>query len=101
MSEPRLVKTGWRHQDRVQVLDGLKEGEQIVVSGTFLVDSESRIASGEGMPVDRSEKDPVCGMDVDIGRADRSSRGYGLLFLLGIVHAEIPGQPGALYREPS
>jgi len=41
--EPRLVETGWRIGDDVQVTKGLRSGERIVISGTFLVDSESRM----------------------------------------------------------
>jgi Cu(I)/Ag(I) efflux system membrane fusion protein len=41
--EPRTVRTGWRLGERVEVLEGLAAGERIVVSGTFLIDSESRM----------------------------------------------------------
>jgi RND family efflux transporter MFP subunit len=41
--EPRRVQIGWRSGDRVEIVDGLKEGERVVVEGTFLVDSESRL----------------------------------------------------------
>jgi len=41
--EPRAVETGDRVGDRVVVLSGLKPGERIVTSGTFLVDSESQL----------------------------------------------------------
>ena len=41
--ESRPVETGWQLGDRVQVAKGLKEGEMVVASGTFLVDSESRL----------------------------------------------------------
>jgi Cu(I)/Ag(I) efflux system membrane fusion protein len=41
--EPRLVETGWRVGDDVEVTKGLMPGERIVVSGTFFVDSESRM----------------------------------------------------------
>jgi membrane fusion protein, copper/silver efflux system len=41
--EPRLVETGKRIRDDVEVTKGLEEGERIVVSGTFFVDSESRM----------------------------------------------------------
>jgi membrane fusion protein, copper/silver efflux system len=44
--EPRLVETGWRIGDDVQVTKGLRNGERIVISGTFLVDSESRMKTG-------------------------------------------------------
>jgi Cu(I)/Ag(I) efflux system membrane fusion protein len=41
--EPRLVETGWRIGDDVEVRKGLVPGERIVISGTFLIDSESRM----------------------------------------------------------
>jgi Cu(I)/Ag(I) efflux system membrane fusion protein len=44
--EPRLVETGWRVGDDVEVTKGLVAGERIVVSGTFFVDSESRMRTG-------------------------------------------------------
>jgi RND family efflux transporter MFP subunit len=44
--EPRLVETGARIGDDVEVRKGLVPGERIVISGTFLVDSESRMKAG-------------------------------------------------------
>jgi membrane fusion protein, copper/silver efflux system len=41
--EPRLVETGWRFGDDVEVTKGLTPGERIVISGTFFIDSESRM----------------------------------------------------------
>jgi len=41
--EPRVVRTGWRSGDRVEIVSGLKAGERVVTRGTFLVDSESRL----------------------------------------------------------
>jgi Cu(I)/Ag(I) efflux system membrane fusion protein len=41
--EPRRVETGWRAADEVEVTKGLAPGERIVISGTFFVDSESRM----------------------------------------------------------
>jgi Cu(I)/Ag(I) efflux system membrane fusion protein len=41
--EPRLVETGSRIGDDIQVTKGLVAGERIVISGTFLVDSETRM----------------------------------------------------------
>jgi multidrug efflux pump subunit AcrA (membrane-fusion protein) len=46
--ERRTVQTGWRLDDRVQIVNGLEAGERIVVSGNFLVDSESRMTSNRG-----------------------------------------------------
>jgi Cu(I)/Ag(I) efflux system membrane fusion protein len=46
---PVLVKLSpIQFGDRFQVLEGLKEGEQIVTSANFLIDSESRIRLGGG-----------------------------------------------------
>ena len=48
--EPRLVKTGAKTGEWSEVLTGLKEGEHIVTSANFLIDSESRLKSVvEGM----------------------------------------------------
>jgi RND family efflux transporter MFP subunit len=48
--EPRQVKTGEREGDRIQILSGLTGGERIVVSGNFLIDSESQMkAAASGM----------------------------------------------------
>ncbi len=64
--EPRVVKTGWRLGDRVQVTEGLDPGERIVVASNFLIDSESRMQLGSIRVASAlTVKDPVCGMDVD------------------------------------
>jgi len=41
--DPREVEIGWRRGGRVEILRGLAPGDRIVASGTFLVDSESRM----------------------------------------------------------
>jgi multidrug efflux pump subunit AcrA (membrane-fusion protein) len=41
--EPRPVTTGQRFGDQVAITQGLTAGERIVVAGTFLLDSESRM----------------------------------------------------------
>ena len=41
--EPRLVETGGRIGDDVEVTRGLASGERIVISGTFFIDSETRM----------------------------------------------------------
>ena len=41
--EPRAVKLGARLGDRVQVVGGLADGETVVTTGNFLIDSESRL----------------------------------------------------------
>ena len=44
--EAREIQTGWESGDRVQITKGLHEGEKVVVAGTFLIDSESRMQRG-------------------------------------------------------
>lgn len=41
--EPRPVRVGGRAGDRVQIAGGLAEGETVVTTGNFLLDSESRL----------------------------------------------------------
>jgi membrane fusion protein, copper/silver efflux system len=41
--EPRAVKIGRQIADRVEILSGLQAGEKIVISGNFLIDSESQL----------------------------------------------------------
>ena len=88
--EPRKVRTGWHLGDQIEVVDGLKEGERVVSSGTFLIDSESRLkapqATSKGQPSqgvippkpssmsgvaisDGKVKDAACGMMIDKAQA--------------------------------
>ena len=46
---PRLVETGRRFDDRVEIVKGLQPGERIVVSGNFLINSESRLKEAAAM----------------------------------------------------
>src|SRR5262245_13769108 len=46
--EPRSVIVGAQLADRVEIRGGLKEGEQIVAAGVFLLDSESRLRATGG-----------------------------------------------------
>jgi len=41
--EPRPVETGRRFGDRIEILKGLRPGERVVISGNFLIDSESQL----------------------------------------------------------
>lgn len=43
--EPRELSLGADLGDQIEVVQGLKEGEQVVASGQFLVDSEARLKS--------------------------------------------------------
>src|SRR5688572_17961258 len=46
--EPRLVAVGTQLSDRVEIREGLREGDQIVAAGVFLLDSESRLRATGG-----------------------------------------------------
>jgi len=72
--EPREVETGRRVGNRVEIVKGLKPGEQIAVSGNFLIDSESRLELAATGMVGTLSKDPVCGADVSINKAEKAGR---------------------------
>ncbi len=44
--EPRDVRIGRRFGEQVQILEGLSESDEIVISGNFLIDSESQLKTG-------------------------------------------------------
>ena len=46
--EPRDVKLGARSDERIEVLDGVREGEQVVVAANFLIDAESNLKAAVG-----------------------------------------------------
>jgi Cu(I)/Ag(I) efflux system membrane fusion protein len=52
--EPRLIRTGVKTGGWYEVLEGLKEGDHVVTSANFLIDSESRLKTAVenmgGMP---------------------------------------------------
>jgi membrane fusion protein, copper/silver efflux system len=52
--EPRAVQLGQRADGYVEVLDGVRDGEQVVVAANFMVDSESQLKAAlsamGGMP---------------------------------------------------
>ncbi|MEO8212063.1 MAG: efflux RND transporter periplasmic adaptor subunit [Myxococcales bacterium] len=59
--EPRTVKLGARLKDRVEILSGVAEGETVVTTGNFLIDSESRLRAaieGQTTPTSTSTSRP-------------------------------------------
>ncbi len=46
--QPREVRLGLRGDDYVQVLEGLADGERVVVSANFLIDAESNLKAALG-----------------------------------------------------
>jgi biotin carboxyl carrier protein len=68
--EPRAVTVGVQLADRVEIREGLREGEQIVASGVFLLDSESRLRAtgsagghGHGAPAGDQKNPAASGND--------------------------------------
>ncbi len=60
--EPREVRTGMRGDGYVEVLEGLRTGEPVVVSANFLIDAESNLKAalgGFGHSAHGSAKPPV------------------------------------------
>jgi YHS domain-containing protein len=72
--EPRRVETGWRLGKQVEIVSGLTAGEKIVVSGNFLIDSESRMRAAAQGIFGSPTKDPVCGMFVDEDKTAATGR---------------------------
>jgi RND family efflux transporter MFP subunit len=46
--EPRVVRLGGRGENYVEVLEGVAEGEQVVISANFLIDAESNLKAALG-----------------------------------------------------
>jgi membrane fusion protein, copper/silver efflux system len=72
--EPREVETGRRIGNRVEIVKGLTPGERIVLSGNFLIDSESRLELAAAGMVGTLSKDPVCGENVSVNKAEKAGR---------------------------
>jgi len=77
--EPRRVEVGRSFGDSLEIVKGLMPGEKIVVSGNFLIDSESRMKAAAAGLRGPTSKDPICGMDVDEAKA----RGAGKTSVFG------------------
>jgi Cu(I)/Ag(I) efflux system membrane fusion protein len=53
--QPRFVKIGEKLGDQYEVVDGLTEGDRVITSANFLIDSESRIQGALKMWSDKPE----------------------------------------------
>ena len=60
--DPRVVKLGSRGENYVEVLDGIAEGEQVVISANFLIDAESNL------------KAALSGLDSHVGSAPATAQ---------------------------
>ena len=68
--EPREVELGARGENFVEVVKGVREGEQVVVAANFLIDAESNLKAavgglgahgGHGSPAKGAQADPPAG----------------------------------------
>jgi len=59
--EPAEVRTGREADGRTEVLAGLSEGEKVVASGQFLIDSEASLAGLRPRPLGQAAADPHAG----------------------------------------
>ena len=46
--EPRTIKAGMRADGYIEVIEGVQEGEQVVVRANFLIDAESNLKAALG-----------------------------------------------------
>jgi len=72
--EPRLVTTGRRLGNFVEIEQGLNQGEQIVLAGNFLLDAESKMELSAAGVNTALEIDPVCGMSIAPKKAHNAGR---------------------------
>jgi Cu(I)/Ag(I) efflux system membrane fusion protein len=72
--EPRMVETGWRFGNRIEIKRGLEAGERVVIQGNFLIDSESKMELTAAGKYGTFEKDPACGGDVAVRKAEKTGR---------------------------
>jgi membrane fusion protein, copper/silver efflux system len=103
--EPRAVETGRATGDRVEIVKGLKAGERVVVSGNFLLDSESRMKSTKSAASGVESSDPSCGMLVDQGKAKAAGfaseyQGKSYYFCSGKCKAEFDRSPAKYLTNP-
>ena len=77
--EPREIETGRRLAGQVEIVRGLKQGERIVSTASFLLDSEARMQhTGTAVP-DAMTKDPVCGMSLQVAKAGAQMEYQGVM----------------------
>jgi RND family efflux transporter MFP subunit len=103
--EPREVETGWQLGNRVEIVKGLKPGEKIVISGNFLIDSESRLELAASGMYGTLSKDPVCGVDVSINKAQKTGRkstyqGKTYYFSSDECKEKFDKNPGSYVKKP-
>lgn len=92
---PRPVKVGRRLGDRVEILEGVKEGESVATGATFFLDSESQLRAGlqnyEPVPAAQSGTSSAQALDITFRSQPDPPRTGETLFEVTVKDAK--GQP--------
>jgi RND family efflux transporter MFP subunit len=92
---PRSVKVGRRLGDRTEIVEGLKEGEQVATGATFFLDSESQLRAGlqnyESAPAAQGTPAPGPALDITFRSEPDPPRTGETLFEVAVKDAN--GQP--------
>jgi Cu(I)/Ag(I) efflux system membrane fusion protein len=65
--EPRDVETGGRGENFIEIVKGVKEGEQVVVAANFLIDAESNLKAVVGNMAATAASTPEAARAVVVG----------------------------------
>jgi Cu(I)/Ag(I) efflux system membrane fusion protein len=84
---PAEVRVGREASGRTEVLAGLREGEQVVASGQFLLDSEASLSGVQARPVaEPGTSKPAANLYESRGRVEQIGNGQ-----ITLSHEPVPG----------
>jgi Cu(I)/Ag(I) efflux system membrane fusion protein len=63
--EPVIVKLGFQSAGQVAVLEGIEEGDEVVISAQFLLDSESSLREATRKMMEIKDTEPAGGTEMD------------------------------------
>jgi len=76
--EPRDVKLGLSAEGEVQILDGVKEGEAVVTSSQFLIDSESKLKEATAKMVESGKQESTNDHEADMNMEEMNMEGMSI-----------------------
>ncbi|MCU7856101.1 MAG: efflux RND transporter periplasmic adaptor subunit, partial [Candidatus Thiodiazotropha sp. (ex Lucinoma borealis)] len=76
--EPREVTLGQSSEGWVQVIDGVKAGEEVVASALFLIDSESKLREATAKMLEAAKEAPSTDGSEDMDMQDMSMDAGGM-----------------------
>jgi RND family efflux transporter MFP subunit len=97
--EPREVKLGARSDNYVEVLEGVQDGEQVVVSANFLIDAESNLKaaiSGFGATGDKPAQPSAAPSSPQSGAATAGHQAVGTVDSLDAKTGQVRISHGAV-----